>query len=395
MKNLLLTMFFGYLLCLIQSDSMADEVVAPRVNQQLSLAGDNRSEIVKALAAVPESQKASMEFLVEHMPVQDLTSLPAAFLLENVRLAHEAREESPWKISDDLFFNDVLPYANVDETREPWRAEMRKRAKVIVEGCTTPGEAAQMLNKELFRQVKVKYSTKRRKANQSPSESIEQGLASCTGLSILLVDACRSVNVPARLVGVPSWTTKRGNHTWVEVWDGGDWHFTGAAEYNAAGLDKAWFVGDASKADKNSKLHSIYAISFRKTGTLFPMVWSRGGPRTYAVNVTSRYTDHAAATPENLTELRILVRTQDGQRVATQVRVCLADETSQQCAFGTSKGETDDTNNMLTFKLESGKKYKVAADGLAKDHVFLASGKVQTITLLVGEKDSVEAASPH
>ena len=139
---------------------------------------------------------------------------------------------------------------------------MRERARKIVKGCKTPGEAAQLLNKELFRQFGVKYSTQRRKANQSPSESIEQGLASCTGLSILLVDACRSVNVPARLVGVPSWTTKRGNHTWVEVWDDGNWHFTGAAEYDAAGLDKAWFVGDASKADKTSRRHSIYAISF-------------------------------------------------------------------------------------------------------------------------------------
>lgn len=389
MKTQQYTLLMVCLSCMVLSPIHAEEADGrTQAAERLARAGDNRPEITKALETVPKSQKASLEFLIEHMPEQDLKSLSADFLLENVRLAHEARQASPWKISDELFFNDVLPYANVDETREAWRRDMRERAQKIVKDCTTPGEAAQLLNKELFRQVGVKYSTKRRKANQSPSESIEQGLASCTGLSILLVDACRSVNVPARLVGVPSWTTKRGNHTWVEVWDDGDWHFTGAAEYNPQGLNKAWFVGDASKADKSSERHSIYAISFRKTDTPFPMVWSRQGPRTYAVNVTDRYTANRSVIPEEFTEVRIQVRfKKSGERASLPIKICLAEETSQQCAFGTSKGETDDTNNMLTFKLESGKKYKVAAPGLDQDYIFEAQGKTQTISLEVAEPE--------
>lgn len=370
------------------SGSAGDSDGQSPVAAQLALAGDNQAEIAKALDTIPNAQKASLEFLIEHMPEQDLKSLSADFLLENVRLAHEARDASSWKISDELFLNNVLPYANVDETREAWRHDMRDRAKAIVRNCKTPGEAAQLLNKELFRQVGVKYSTKRRKANQSPSESIEQGLASCTGLSILLVDACRSVNVPARLVGVPSWTTKRGNHTWVEVWDNGDWHFTGAAEYNAGGLDKAWFVGDASKADKTSKRHSIYAISFRKTDTLFPMVWSREGPRTYAVNVTDRYTTNRDVLPQDMTEVRIQARSKkSGQRVSIPIKICLAEETSQQCAFGTSKGETEDTNNLLTFKLERGKKFKITAPGLKQHYTFQTKGKTQTISLEIDAQE--------
>ena len=38
----------------------------------------------------------------------------------------------------------------------------------------------------------------RKRNNQSPQESIEQGKATCTGLSIILVDACRAVGIPAR-----------------------------------------------------------------------------------------------------------------------------------------------------------------------------------------------------
>jgi poly(3-hydroxybutyrate) depolymerase len=369
--------------------ALAEELSeSSRFSKQLQNAGENRSEILKALESCPDSQRASMEFLVEHMPEQDLRSLSADFLLENVRLAHEAKETSPWEIPDELFLNDVLPYANIDETREAWRQSMRNRALKITQGCKTPGEAAEQLNKTLFQMVGVKYSTKRKKANQSPSESIEQGLASCTGLSILLVDACRSVNVPARIVGVPSWTTKRGNHTWVEVWDGARWRFTGAAEYDPQGLDRGWFVGDAAKADKTSKWHSIYAVSFQKTETLFPTVWRGQGPKSYAINVTDRYTGNRSASQDDLTEVRIQARSKlTGERVSVGIKVCLAENTSEQCAFGTSKGETEDTNNFLTFNLPRGKKYKVASADSTAEVVFTTEGETQLISLTVDDTE--------
>lgn len=46
----------------------------------------------------------------------------------------------------------------------------------------------------------------------------------------------------------------------VEVWDGHGWSFTGAAEYNAEGLNHSWFVPyPASDQIKNDRLHAIYA----------------------------------------------------------------------------------------------------------------------------------------
>ncbi|MEM9413092.1 MAG: transglutaminase-like domain-containing protein, partial [Planctomycetota bacterium] len=172
---------------------------------QLQVAGNNRPEIQKALDLIPPEQKEGMRFLVRHMQEQDLQTLTSEFLIENTRLAYQARERAAWKIPDDLFLNYVLPYSNVDEERDPWRKELFDLSAPIVVDCTTTTCATQNLNQLLFQKVGVQYSTKRKKANQSPKESIDQGLASCTGLSILLVDACRSVGVPARLVGIPSW----------------------------------------------------------------------------------------------------------------------------------------------------------------------------------------------
>ena len=148
-----------------------------------------------------------------------MRQLSAGFLKENLELAYKARNTVPWgkDIPEELFLNHVLPYANVDESRDPWRKEFMEMCLPMVKDCKTPAEAAQKLNSELYKKVKVGYSTQRKKANQSPKESMEQGKASCTGLSIILSDACRSVCIPARLVGTPLWSNKSGNHTWVEI----------------------------------------------------------------------------------------------------------------------------------------------------------------------------------
>lgn len=344
-----------------------DSVEVPQLAElaeRLKSAESNRAELEQALRSAPENQRKAVAFLIKNMRTDDLQSLSAEFILGNVKLAYEARETFPWsdQVPEEVFLNDVLPYANIDETRENWRAKMLEICRPIVKDCNTTEQAAQAINQHLFKTIKVKYSRKRKKANQSPSESMEQGLASCTGLSILLVDACRSVNVPARVVGIPRWTTKRGNHTWVEVWSDNAWHFTGAAEYNAKGLNRAWFARDASLADKDSRRSSIYAVSFRQTDTTFPMVWTRDQENVvYAVNVTDRYTSKAKT--ETPKEGQVVVRfrvwnTGKTERVAMPVTVRLASDQSS-IGEGKSLGNEADMNDMFQVTLKRNTEYEV------------------------------------
>jgi predicted esterase len=265
------------------------------VEKALGRAGANRGELTRALRTTPAEQRRGTAFLLAHMPERDLRSLRADFLLDNVALAYRARAAVPWGrgLPEEVFLNDVLPHANLDEAREPWRRRLFELCLPIVKDCKGPGEAAQKLNATLFGRLKVRYSTARRRPNQAPQESIEQGLASCTGLSILLCDACRSVAVPARVAGTAMWANGRGNHTWVEVWDG-RWHFTGAAEPDPNGLDRAWFIGDAARATKGDPRHGIFAASYRRTGLSFPLVWAPANRDVPAVDVTDRYTARAA-----------------------------------------------------------------------------------------------------
>ncbi|MBI5849645.1 MAG: hypothetical protein HZB39_01180 [Planctomycetes bacterium] len=239
--------------------------------------------------ATPE-QRPLLEHLIEGMPETDRGTLTDEFLLAEVDAAVQARAAAPWgaRIPEDVFRDAVLPYAHVTETREPWRASLRARCLPMILGCTTPGAAALRINERLFAELGVRYATTRKRADQSPSESIAQGVASCTGLSILLADACRSVGVPARLAGIAQWPGSIGNHTWVEIWDDDGWHFVGAAEPDPAGLDRAWFVSAAGKAVPGDPRHGIWALSWRKTGTRFPLAWARG-EGSWAVDVTARY----------------------------------------------------------------------------------------------------------
>jgi hypothetical protein len=327
------------------------------LKMRVQQAGDNQNELQKAINTVPPEHRQALEFLLINMPEYDLKNLTAEFLLSNIRLAYQAREAAPWDISDQLFLNNVLPYANIDEPRDPWREDFFKLCQPIVANCKTPGEAAQKINATLFGQLSVKYSTARKRANQSPKESIEQGLASCTGLSILLADACRSVGVPARLAGIPSWKNKKGNHTWVEVWDDG-WQFTGAAEPNPQGLNRTWFRGDAALADPNSKLHSIYAASFQKTDTAFPMVWSPE-KRVFAENVTMRYIPKTNAPLSNAVNVMVRVWNRDkSKREIAKVEV-FDPKSTDVLESGTTKAGTADMNDMLSFQLAPDKTYRL------------------------------------
>jgi len=329
--------------------------------QVLSAAADNRAELAKALKKVPARQREGMQFLLDNMPAPDRENLSAEYLLDNVALAYKGLAAAPWakQIPPDIFLNDILPYAVASETREAWRAQLRKLCAPLVTDCRTPGAAALALNQKLFGLVKVRYSTERAKADQSPAESMRSGLASCTGLSILLVDACRSVGVPARLVGTPLWTNLRGNHTWVEIWDGG-WHFLGAAEPDAAGLDHGWFVADAARAWRDQPMHAIYATSFQKTGVVFPLVWAPEINWVNGVNVTDRYAKPAALSAD---KVRLLVKVLDakGQRVTAKVTVTDADNPAKTVS-GYSLGETADLNNILSFDWAAGARCNLSVE---------------------------------
>jgi poly(3-hydroxybutyrate) depolymerase len=357
------------------------QIEKSRIDEALSIAGENRGELEKVLAQVSAEHRHSAEFLVANMPPRDLKSLKADFLLEEIRIAHESLEASPWKdqIPQDIFLNNILPYVNINERRDAWRKDFREKFLPLISEAKTPGQAAALLNQRLFPLVNVKYSTKRAKADQSPYESMQSGLASCTGLSVLLIDACRALAIPARFVGTPLWSDNSGNHSWIEVWDQG-WHFTGAAEPSGDKLDQAWFIGRASTAQRDDRRHAIYAVSFQKTPLKFPMVWDPSIDYISAVNVTDRYTNLGFKVPEG-TQM-VSIRAVDAGKRSRVVAKAKVFDANGEVASGTTRDESFDANDHLHYYLKEGQTYRVVIEnqGRSFERLFVVGSNPDLIT---------------
>ena len=385
-------------------------------------AGENSLELQTALKEAPKEQKEGMAFIISYMPKRDLTTLSSAFLLENSEFAYKAREKYPWcaSLPDSIFFNEVLPYANISETRDPWRKDFFDRFSKYVDDKDNIVDAIFAIAHPINKEVKVEYNTKRSKVDSSPKEAMDENMATCTGLSIILTDAFRSVGIPSRLAGTAMWTNFKGNHTWSEVWVDNQWQFI---EYYPDTLNKSWFLADAGKADPNNMLHWIYATSYKPTGlpyyagvgtsdllsiidinalpepmkTRFERMKLRSAgkeqeePYIWGINVTQRYIDLYKKSMENskLNDDELMagfVVFKDENTSKSESRIdCRVDifDGENNIDFGYSPRNTDDMNQFLKIRLKKETRYVAVVSNPA-------NGINQSFTMETGKDASEE-----
>jgi hypothetical protein len=328
-------------------------------------AGENAVELEKVLQSVNRKQKEAAVFLIAYMPEKDLQSLSAEFITDQLNGAFRAREEYSWckSLPDSVFLNEVLPYFSLDENRDNWRNDFYNRFAPLVQNCSNIYEAIDSVNLNIMAVLGVEYNTKRSSVNISPFQAIEEKMATCTGLSFLLINAFRSVGIPARIAGTPMWTNMRGNHSWVEVWIDGEWYFT---EYSPDDLNKSWFLADAGKADPQKPVHWIYAASYKPAETNYPLIWKRNSKEVHAVNVTDRYIrlyqEQLAGSELNEDEVLVDVvlyknQTEQGAQGRLSQKVTVW-ENEEQVDFGYTPQPTDDLNKFLKFRLKKDKTYR-------------------------------------
>jgi hypothetical protein len=237
-------------------------------------------------------------YLRAHMPPAEFERLEPDRMAHHTRVMRAAWMASPWRedVDETLWRNAVLPPTHVSEACEDWCDVLVVRLRGVGADAMSVRETVQALNGAIGDTLGVQYHpTKRRAPDQGPLETMASGWSSCTGLSILLADACRTRGIPARLVGTPRWVDDSGNHTWVEVWADGDWHHVEAADPTS--WDAAWFDGKAAKAaGSDDPMHRIYAVM--PDGPLvFPLAWAPERQDIRAVDVTARYALPQDASP--------------------------------------------------------------------------------------------------
>ena len=113
MRTTLFISIFFYISC---SNSL--------LNQFNSLEG-HEFQIKEAIEKVSPDQRSAMEWLISHMPEEDLQNLSSDYLITNSEYAFKAKNRFKWAkvVPDEIFLNYVLPYASLNERRDNWRKD--------------------------------------------------------------------------------------------------------------------------------------------------------------------------------------------------------------------------------------------------------------------------------
>lgn len=367
-------------LTLFASCSGTYKDVSPELSQILEtriseLPASRAEQINLSITSTPSDQREGIAFLYAYMPQHDLDTVSVSMIEETVEYAYKARNEFAWakSVPEDIFLNDVLPYITMDETRENWRPKFYEMLAPIVANSTDMFQAVDTINKVIKDLVKVEYNTKRNKANQSPSESMEINMASCSGLSIIFTDALRSVGIPSRIAGTPLWVTGEGNHNWNEVWIDNSWYF---AEYYPAKLNHSWFLGKCAAAEGlTDPEHQVYATSFKPVSEQhFPMVWDVKDKTVYGINVTDRYVrlhkEQQAAAEANkkggiAVVIKLLKKGGDSKISADRIEALIeiTDAQNKVVATGKTRNANADMNDYLTVYLPDAQKFTAKFNG--------------------------------
>ena len=335
-------------------------------------------------ATVPAAQQPAYDFLVAHLPAADRATLDPVIMLETLDLSFRARAEFAWArtVPDEVFFNDVLPYAFVNEARENWRPTLYAKVAPLVRDAPTRLEAIRRINMGIARLTGVKYSTERRQPHQAPGQSMAFGNAGSTGLSILLAAAFRSVGIPARLCGTARWGDLSGNHMWVEVWDDG-WHFT---EYypDEGGLDRGWILEKCALADPLEPFQRIVATTWKPGDEIFRLAWNPANLSLPAVHRTAHYQALAGgrrvAVPEGEGCVAIRAFTQPGgPRISVPVVVRQAGVELRRAATGDAQSEP---SHFVVVCADPGRPLVIEYDGRASTNAVTA-GQVTDVDLIV------------
>jgi hypothetical protein len=259
------------------------------VSEVFSTAGTNGDSLAQAvLQLATDEEKEAAAFQLAYLSRVDRVSLSPEMLIDNVRLAVQARHEFPWgkTLSDELFLMQVLPHRVAQEPLQNWRRPFYEALKERVSTCSTATQAALEVNRWCNENATYQATSWR---DMGPLTTWKVGLGRCEEEMIFYICAARSVGIPARSCYTPMWGFQDDNHAWVEVYTDGHWHYLGACE-PAEALNNAWFTAATQRAAL--VLSSCYGVPPESATETEPIY--RQGTNYTIINSTGVYRDTVA-----------------------------------------------------------------------------------------------------
>ncbi len=288
----------------------------------------------------------------------------------------------PWE-------REPLPPAVVQSALQPdwvfcedacdWRKPVADIFRPLVRECETAREAVLTIASQMTAATGVYYSMERRKANMNALEALREKKVSCTGQSVLLVCALRSVGIPARVVWVLTWNHLPGNHTWVEAWVDGEWQMI---EFNEKAFNTPWVMEYIGMLDEKIPAQRIFAVGGTDKGDFVPFQLPEGRALT-AEDVTARYRAlsrawyEQAGLPPDCQRLMVDVR----ERRETACPVELHDESGRVVSRALLPTQRDDVRRCARLLLPRSGRYYLKTDS-ATIEVTATEAPVRIIRLL-------------
>jgi hypothetical protein len=148
--------------------------------------------------------------------VFDLTTLSAAYLIENIDLAFDAWQQAPWRsqVSFEAFCNFILPYKSFSEYPENWRKSFYERYKYVLKSEKNLMQASRMLTAELKGWFKYTAALDGYPGRLSVSNLLKAQHGNCNDMSNVAAYSCRSVGIPVAIDFTPQWANDLGGHVW-------------------------------------------------------------------------------------------------------------------------------------------------------------------------------------
>ena len=266
-----------------------------KLTEKLGADREPLKNICGKLDACDRDLALAMKYLYVTAPYSDLVNYSfedikdfaghGLFLYNHLERVHALQEE--------MFLNYILDHRVNEEEVLPCRTLFWNELKDRIEGKNAKDAA-----------IEVNYWCAEEATYHSgddrtlPALTVyRRGYGRCGEESVFLVNALRSVGIPARQVYVPRWSHCDDNHAWVELWCDGKWYFTGACEPLMI-LNKGWFTNASSRAMMvHSRLFDLFPAEgedvIGKEGAA--VMLNQTARYAKVKTVTVQVTDHAGA----------------------------------------------------------------------------------------------------
>lgn len=153
---------------------------------------------------------------------EDLKTITAAYLIDQIDLAFLAWREKPWAqgIDFETFCRYILPYRGSNEPLEQWRPYFYEKYDYLTDSLkevTDPLEAAAIINKDVRSWFGFDPRFYYHPTDQGLSEMLENGLGRCEDMTNMAIYALRANGLAVTSDYTPYWANSGNNHAWNAI----------------------------------------------------------------------------------------------------------------------------------------------------------------------------------